>query len=126
MAILRRNDVWISVPPGGEVGRGASDLTLDLSEAGVSRHHALFDYGSEPGGTGSFYVRDLGSTNGTFVDGVRIASAVLVRLTELRRVGFGAGEPWQVVDAGPPNPAVVCDGQLRVSPDEVLSLPDDD
>jgi len=124
MAVLRRSERWVNVPPGGEVGRAASDVVLDLVDDGVSRRHALFDYRSEDDGTVGFYVRDLGSTNGTFVDGERIKGAV--RLTEARAVRFGqSGEPWLVVDAGPPNPAVLCDGALTVSEDEVLSLPDE-
>jgi hypothetical protein len=114
----------VNVPPGGEVGRAASDVILDLAEEGVSRRHALFDYRSEADGTVGFYVRDLGSTNGTFVDGERIKGPV--RLTEGRAIRFGtSGEPWLVVDAGPPNPAVLCGGALTVSQDEVLSLPDE-
>jgi len=124
MAVLRRGERWVNVPPGGEVGRAASDVVLDLVDDGVSRRHALFDYRSEDDGTVGFYVRDLGSTNGTFVDGERIKGAV--RLAEGRAVRFGkSGEPWLVVDAGPPNPAVLSDGVLTVSGDEVLSLPDE-
>jgi adenylate cyclase len=50
------------------VGRDrANDLVLD--EESVSRNHALV-YSSE---TGVYYINDLGSSNGTFVNGARIS-----------------------------------------------------
>ena len=52
------------------VGRGAgSDLRLD--DAGVSRRHAEIVLSDPP------RIQDLGSTNGTFVDGERVSSAEL-------------------------------------------------
>jgi diguanylate cyclase (GGDEF)-like protein len=54
------------------VGRhGRADFPLD--EEGVSRRHASFRVAPD----GSVSVSDLGSTNGTFVNGERIQSAVL-------------------------------------------------
>lgn len=62
------------------IGRG-SDADVVLDDPGVSRRHAeirLDDHGA--------LVRDLGSTNGTFVDGERTASA---RLTDGSRLTLG-------------------------------------
>ena len=39
-------------------------------------------YQTEPPGGGGFVVRDLGSRNGTFVDGRRISAAKQVRMEE--------------------------------------------
>jgi transcriptional regulator with GAF, ATPase, and Fis domain len=61
-----------AVPCGGEAVRigSAPDNDVRLSDRSVSRHHALL----EPGPSG-LLLRDLGSTNGTFVDGVRVKEA---------------------------------------------------
>lgn len=61
------------IPVGGpiEAGREAAGLTL-TGDTQASRRHAVFEHG--PGG---LQVRDLGSTNGTLVNGQRIGSAVL-------------------------------------------------
>ncbi len=55
----------------------ANDLTLPVSE--VSRQHARLTYDLEPSGEARFRVTDLGSCNGTFVNGEKVtASAVHV------------------------------------------------
>jgi hypothetical protein len=60
------------------IGR-ASECDVTLNDPSVSRAHALVDIaGAEP------TVRDLGSTNGTFVNGVRIQSRALHDGDELR------------------------------------------
>lgn len=52
------------------LGRGAdSDIRID--DPGVSRHHADIIIGN------SAMLRDLGSTNGTFVDGVQVSQTTL-------------------------------------------------
>ncbi|MGJ3239100.1 MAG: FHA domain-containing protein [Anaerolineae bacterium] len=48
------------------------DLTVDLNpfhgrDLGVSRHHAEITYND-----GSYYIKDLGSTNGTWINGDKI------------------------------------------------------
>jgi pSer/pThr/pTyr-binding forkhead associated (FHA) protein len=53
------------------IGRG-SDADVVVDDPGVSRRHA--EIRVEPGGA---VVRDLGSTNGTFVDGERAGAARL-------------------------------------------------
>ncbi|MGD8318222.1 MAG: sigma 54-interacting transcriptional regulator [Myxococcales bacterium] len=70
----------------------AVDNLLVLSDRAVSRYHCRV----EPFAGGA-YVRDLGSTNGTWVDGVRVVRqplrpGAIVRIgrTELRVVGRGA------------------------------------
>jgi S-DNA-T family DNA segregation ATPase FtsK/SpoIIIE len=58
------------------IGRDDADLTIDDPEA--SRRHAVV----RPG-TGGLYrgaeIEDLGSTNGTFVDGVRVRGSVALK-----------------------------------------------
>ena len=62
-------------PPGLVVGRG-SEADLRINDPGVSRRHAEFRVS---GGRGlpEVTVVDLGSTNGTLVDGKRVDEAVL-------------------------------------------------
>jgi diguanylate cyclase (GGDEF)-like protein len=54
------------------VGR-AGDANLVVDDAGVSRRHARVARASD----GSFYVEDLGSTNGTFVGSARVGISLL-------------------------------------------------
>jgi adenylate cyclase len=96
----------IEVSPGRVlvVGRSLS-CDLPLRDPTVSRHHAevrlaqSLDGGGEETGV---WVRDLGSTNGTFVDGARVSEAVLARPGA--RVTFGKVE-LRLAAARPPVPA---------------------
>jgi len=54
------------------LGRGA-DAGFQINDHGVSRRHARLTRTPE----GAFHIADLGSTNGTYVNGVRIASSEL-------------------------------------------------
>ena len=52
------------------IGRKMCNIQLSDADKGVSRRHAeLFSR------NGNLYIRDLGSVNGTFVDGVQVPSA---------------------------------------------------
>jgi two-component system, cell cycle response regulator len=52
----------------------APESTIMVRDANVSRLHLAVDFNSE---TGSYAIRDLGSSNGTFLNGVRITEATL-------------------------------------------------
>ena len=89
----------------------AADNTLCLSDVTVSRHHLRL----EPTGTG-VVVRDLGSTNGTWVDGMRVdrvearTSGVLrAGRTEMRLVATASddGSATSIVATSGPMMAVV-------------------
>lgn len=67
------------LPPGIVVGRG-SEADIRISDPGISRRHAEFSLVQGRSGT-EVLVRDLGSTNGTMVEG---------RRTDQARVGDGA------------------------------------
>ena len=57
--------------PGLVIGR-AADCGLVISHPSVSAHHAELHFDGE-----QFWLRDLSSANGTFVNGVRITSTAL-------------------------------------------------
>ncbi len=69
---------WELDRPSTVIGRGRN-ADLVLNEATISRAHALFGYE----GTRVF-VQDLGSTNGTLVNGVREHRKLLAQGDELR------------------------------------------
>jgi PAS domain S-box-containing protein len=61
------------------IGR-SRDAAVHLDDAGISRHHVRL----ERGPAGELVALDLSSTNGTFLNGVRIHSAVLAEGDTLR------------------------------------------
>jgi len=85
-------DAWLEMPDGRlhRVGKGCvigrlGDCDLVLGGEGVSRRHAkIASVGREGGHT----VSDLGSTNGTFVNGLKITEAILLR--DRDTIGLGA------------------------------------
>jgi S1-C subfamily serine protease len=100
----------VEIPPDGKafvLGR-VRGCDLVIRDEGASRHHAEL----RPEPAGGLRVRDLGSANGTFVDGRRIEEAMLAGGEELKIAGveiavlahapeaLGGGEPvptWSVV-----------------------------
>lgn len=64
------------------VGRDAG-CSLTLADRQLSSHHAEFERSDD----GQFRLRDLGSTNGTIVDGKRIEGSVVLSGDERVRVG---------------------------------------
>lgn len=83
-----------SLPPGGgSVGRVEGNEIV-LADASVSRRHATLTVSD-----GRLAVEDLGSSNGTFIDGNRIKQGLVVPGT---RVRFGNIELEMVSDQRPP------------------------
>lgn len=104
------------------VGRSRS-CALRIEDNGVSGEHALISY------TGlGWEVRDLGSKNGTFVEGVRLEAGKPVALAEGSALGFGAKDGWSLVDDTPPVLMAVdlTTAELIPASDGVLALPSDD
>src|SRR5262245_31309079 len=64
------------------IGRGP-DCYLRLSEKSISRHHCIIR--QTP--SGEVVVNDLGSSNGTFVNGQRLRSQVTLRSGDELRLG---------------------------------------
>jgi signal transduction histidine kinase len=62
------------------IGRGRADLALSSTD--VSRHHArVTSYG------GGYVIEDLGSANGTYVDGVRVSGPTPIRFGAHIQIG---------------------------------------
>src|SRR3954451_10744754 len=69
-----------TLEPGATIGREGCDVNLMDPE--VSRHHAAIrDQG------GSLAIEDLGSTNGTFVNGTRITAVTVLKPGDEVRLG---------------------------------------
>ena len=80
-------EISLIFKPGGKrlnVGR-ASDNELNLNDASVSKIHAALMMTSE----GTIVVADTGSTNGTYINGRRIAYGESRQIEEGDVLGFG-------------------------------------
>ncbi len=100
------------------VGRSSrSDLILASSR--VSAEHAVVSWSEE------WQVKDLGSRNGTFVNGVRLAPGERARLVVGARVSFAdPDDPWEVSDDHAPVPsAKSADGTRVLGTPGLLALP---
>ena len=102
------------------VGR-AHSCALNISERYVSAQHALLRW------TGQHWeLKDLGSRNGTFLNGERLKPAEEVALRRGCRIGFGKEEQlWELIDDGAPSVMVVPvdGGEPILLEGELLALP---
>jgi hypothetical protein len=106
------------------VGRGLN-CSLCIPERYVSAQHALVRWNGE-----RWEVKDLGSRNGTFVNGVRVRPGEELPVRQGARIAFGKIErEWELVDETAPSPmAVPTDGGEAVLGDDdfiVLPSPED-
>jgi hypothetical protein len=102
------------------VGR-ASTCALQIDQRFVSAQQAVIRWNSE-----SWELRDLGSRNGTFLDGVRLQPGIEQPLAPGARIAFGKKEhEWVLVDdAAPMVMAVPANGSLPILLDgELLAIP---
>lgn len=104
------------------VGR-ANHCTFQVKNRLVSGEHALLTWSDEDG----WRLRDLGSRNGTFLDGQPVRPGERVKLTAGCELTF-ADERWHLVDESPPLASARLDGTdtVRVAADDLLFLPDED
>ena len=124
MAVLRSsNGIERPIEPRLVVGR-SKDCGLRLEGPFVSSAHATIVW------TGHRWeVRDLGSRNGTFVDGVRVEGGLSAPLVAGSRVAFGDPEvSWEVIDDSPPSIMAthLGSGVIRVGEADLLVLPSAD
>ncbi|HWN69906.1 MAG TPA: FHA domain-containing protein [Haliangium sp.] len=79
------------------VGRSSS-CTIRLNEAWISAEHARLTWRHQ-----RWEVRDLGSRNGTFVNGVQVLHGRTVALTAGDEIAFGdEASSYRLIDASPP------------------------
>jgi hypothetical protein len=99
------------------IGRQVDGAGIEVVETTVSRHHAQLARSSD----GGWIVRDLGSTNGTFVNGARVTETAPIRARDRLRVGhvgfFFAELP--VLWPGPTRGG----GRTRIAPDTAPEEP---
>lgn len=103
------------------IGRDpGNDIRIDDGRASV--HHAVLRWDGK-----AWKVRDLASTNGTFVDGRQIESGVEVELPEVVPLAFGDPDHrWWLAADGPPQAFAesLIDPTLRIEAvDDVIGLP---
>lgn len=99
------------------VGR-ATRCDLVLGDRRVSGEHAVVVWDE------GWWVRDLGSSNGTFVDGVQVGPGERVRLHVHTPVSFGhATDPWHLVDDAPPWPSASGNGARVIGEGGLVALP---
>ena len=104
------------------IGRSPTCFLL-LDDEHASKEHAVVQWAD-----GRWSIKDLGSRNGTFVDGDRIESGVLHRLEVGSRLAFGRAEdPWVFEDDRPPEAVALNleNRAVRESRDGLLALPTD-
>lgn len=123
--MLRRlgGDVHVALAAHCLVGRSPA-CTLRIDEALASREQARILFAGA-----RWTVRDLGSRNGTFVNGARLAPGGTRELARGDRLGFGGEEViWQLVDASPPLAMARClAGESMISGESgILVLPSAD
>lgn len=97
---------------------------LRMTEPTVSGEHAVLRWTG-----GDWELHDLGSRNGTIVDGRRLAAGERVILARGSVIAFGqADNAWRLVDDAPPTVmAVPADGGEPISArDHLLALPSED
>jgi len=104
------------------VGRSPPcQLLLDRPQ--VSGVHAELGWGGD-----GWLLHDLGSSNGTFVGGRRLAAGERAELVVGAELAFGTrDECFTLIDAAPPRlMAKAADGRVVVAEAELLCLPDED
>lgn len=101
------------------VGRGGG-ADLRISDARVSAEHACIAWGR-----GGWTIRDLGSRNGTYVNGERLDPGQAVALSTGLRIAFAdAGILFEWTSSAPPPVQARCgDGRILAAIDGLLCIP---
>jgi hypothetical protein len=125
MGYIREKSTDRTLPLGPEqvIGR-APTCSLRLAGRYVSAQHARLRWSGQ-----GWEVKDLGSRNGTFVDGARLAPGEGQAARRGSRIAFGKlDEEWELVDESPPRVmAIPADGGEPVLMEgELLALPSAD
>lgn len=125
MAILRDLSTRTDHPLAARVVVGrAATAGLRLSDGRVSGEHATLLWTG-----GRWELRDLGSRNGSFVDGARVPPGEGMPVAAGSKVSFGDPSPqYELVEASAPGPVGrdLRSGQWIASRDGLLALPSHD
>jgi hypothetical protein len=124
MAILERSETQLRAVLLSRHLVGRSSLAhLRLNEPNVSGEHAVLSWNGH-----QWELHDLGSRNGTTVDGRRLTPGERVVVTRGALIGFATSNFWRLVDDGPPVAlARPLDGGEPVCADhELIALPSAD
>lgn len=124
MAVLRSLEDQSARPVTARLLVGRSPACgLQLEDPHASGEHSTLTW------TGWHWeIKDLGSRNGTFVDGTRLQAGVAVKLDAGSRLAFGNPEQIYVLDNDEAPKAMAIhteDGQVREADGELLVLPND-
>lgn len=90
---------------------------LCLHDRSVSSAHAVLRWTGE-----TWVVQDLGSRNGTWLDGRRLLARQPEQLSMAHSLVFGACEPWSLRSDGPPGPEAFAAGRLVRGDGQTLLL----
>lgn len=103
------------------IGR-APTSTLRVSEPLASGEHASLAWTG-----GAWMIRDLGSRNGTFVDGRRLEAGEAAAIKEGTTLGFGTKNGFELTDASAPGVLALelASGAIVSAQGGLLALPDD-
>lgn len=102
------------------IGRAASGGIL-LTDERVSNEHACLKWRSN-----GWAIRDLGSTNGTWLNGHLLTPGIDLQLAVGDELAFGGrGDLWRLEDSSPPQPMLcpVAGGEPCVIADGVIAIP---
>lgn len=120
MGLLRRDGDEQTLPARCVLGRSAN-ASIRLDDPRVSSEHARITWTGR-----TWEIRDLGSTNGTWVDGKRLEAGGQARLYQGVTLGFADPTcPWQLADATGPLACArnLVEGTLHSAEDGLLGLP---
>jgi hypothetical protein len=121
--VRMRDSKSVALPSSALVGRAAT-CWLRLEGRFASSEHAKLWFTGQ-----TWTLRDLGSKNGTFVDGQRLEVGASVVLSPGSRIGFGEVEPgYEVRDVDPPRAMAqdVESGEVIEGERDLLALPGED
>lgn len=113
-----RSGRYIALTRRSVIGRSAT-CHVRVDDRHASAEHAVLSWNQ-----GGWYLRDLGSTNGTWLAETRIGAAERVPIAPGAEIWFGErDELWRLIDEGAPGPAAVReDGELRRGDGQTITL----
>jgi pSer/pThr/pTyr-binding forkhead associated (FHA) protein len=105
---------------GGAVAGRHARCDVELRAVSASNHHASLHWRDD-----RWFIRDLGSRNGTFVQDIQINTGELVPFGMGNVLSFGGHERWSLRSCSGPSPEVVRlnDGVVTESQGTTLLLP---